>query len=220
MSIIGSSGAFRGLRSFVTRGGRGARRGTFTPLAAVLIVVVAAALGIGSAWWAIDSDVSLERVTVGVWTSWPTAGQDHADPYLQARLARSGELVMSRAEGASLTAHTDESGEPLLATCTYEIAGRIPGAQWWTLTVYREEDLSLMRTPAERTSFRSDLVLRNRDDSILVTMSPRARPGNWLPVDPDAGEVRLVLRLYDTPIATGGKLTDVELPTVERRSCE
>ena len=53
-----------------------------------------------------------------------------------------------------------------------------------------------------------------------MTVSPRARPGNWLPVDPAAGGIRLVLRLYDTPIATGGKLADAEMPKVERVSCE
>lgn len=195
------------------------RRGSFGPFAALAVCAVAAVLGVGSAWWAIASGIGFEAVRIGVWTAWPTAGEEGADPYLRAHIARSGEFVLSSQEGVMLTARTDEGGDPLLSDCVYRVAGKMPAAQWWTLTAYREEDRALMETPAGRTGFRSDLVLREPDDSVVVTVSPTARAGNWLPVDPAGGEMRLVLRLYDTPLATGGKLVDADMPKVERVSC-
>lgn len=199
---------------------RRAGQQTISPLGAIAICAVAAFLGIGSAWWAITAGIGFEHVRIGVWTTWPTAGEERADPYLRARLARTGELVLSASEGVMLTAREDEAGRPLLSNCVYRVSGKMPAAQWWTLTAYRDEDRSLMETPARRSGFRSDLVLREPDDAVVVTVSPRARGGNWLPVDPEAGDIRLVLRLYDTPLATGGKLADAEMPAVERVSCE
>lgn len=189
------------------------------PLLPIAICVVAAVLGVGSAWLAIDANMGLERTSIGVWSTWSEAGRAGSDPYLRAAVARSGEFVLSSDEGVALTARTDESGAALRSRCVYRIAGKMPAAQWWTLTAYRDRDRSLMDTPTGRTSFRSDLVLREPDDSVVITMSPRARGGNWLPVDPDAGPIRLVLRLYDTPLATGGKLTDTDMPRVEQVSC-
>ncbi len=206
--------------SLARRSRRRVRGGTFGPLMAVAICAAGIALGVGSAWWALDHGIGFESIELGAWTAWPTAGSEDADPYLKARLARSGEFVLSAAEGVALTATTDDAGAALLSSCTYRVAGKMPGAQWWTLTVYRDSDLGLMSTPAERTSLRSDLVLREPDDSIVITVSPEARGGNWLPVDPQAGAERLVLRLYDTPLATGGKLADADMPKVELVSCD
>lgn len=189
------------------------------PLQIFAVIVVAAVLGVGSAWFAVIGDVGFESIRAGAWTAWPTAGADDSDPYIRARFARSGELPIAAAEGTAFVARNDSAGEELLAGCDYLVTGRTPAAQWWTLTLYRDADLSLISNPTQRYGFNSTNILREADGSFDIVVSPRARPGNWLPSDERAGRLRLVFRLYDTPIATGGSVGDIEMPAIERGRC-
>lgn len=189
------------------------------PIQTLAVVVIAAALGIGAAWAAVVGDVAFEAIRVGAWTAWPTAGAANSDPYVRARFAETGELPISAAEGAAFIARDDSNGEPLTGNCDFLVSGRTPAAQWWTLTLYRDEDLSLVGNPTDRYAFNSTNILRNPDGSFDIVVSPRARPGNWLPSEEKAGRLRLVFRLYDTPIATGGSVADIEMPRIERGKC-
>jgi hypothetical protein len=189
------------------------------PLQTIVVILVAAVLGVGSAWLAVIGGVGFESIRAGAWTAWPTAGAANSDPYVRARFARTGELPISAAEGAALIAREDSTGEPMAGNCDYLITGRTPAAQWWTLTLYRDADLSLIENPTDRYSFNSTNILREPDGAFDIVVSPRARPGNWLPSDEKAQRLRLVFRLYDTPIATGGSVADIEMPKIERGRC-
>jgi hypothetical protein len=188
------------------------------PLQTIAVIAVAAVLGIGSAWLAVVGDVGFEAIRAGAWTAWPT-GAAHADPYIRARFARTGEVPISAAEGTSFVANEDSAGEMLMGNCDYLITGRTPAAQWWTLTLYREGDLSLIANPTERYGFNSTSIIREPDGSFRIIVSPRARPGNWLPSDEKAGRLQLVFRFYDTPIATGGSVGDIDMPKIEQGGC-
>lgn len=189
------------------------------PLQIIAVIVVAAVLGVGSAWLAVVGEVGFETIRAGVWTAWPRAGAANSDPYIRAGVARTGELPISAAEGTAFFAREDSAGEPMTGNCDYLVSGRTPAAQWWTLTLYRDGDLSLISNPTGRYNFDSTDILRNPDGSFDIVVSPRARPGNWLPSDEKAGRLRLVFRLYDTPIATGGSVGDLEMPRIERGRC-
>lgn len=190
-----------------------------SPLRILLVVAIAAGLGIGSAWLAVVGGFGFEAIRSGPWTAWPTAGAAKADPYVRARIARSGDIPMPAAEGTVFVASEDGAGEPLTAACDYYVRGQTPAAQWWTLTAYRDHDLSLMGNPARRYGFVSTNILRAGDGSFEIAISPRARPGNWLPVDEAAGRLRLVFRFYDTPIATGGSVADIAMPAIVKGTC-
>lgn len=189
------------------------------PLQTIAVIVIAAVLGIGSAWLAVVGEVGFEAIRAGAWTAWPTAGAAHSDPYIRARFARTGELPISAAEGTAFVAREDSAGEALAGNCDYLITGRTPAAQWWTLTLYRDKGLSLIGSPTDRYSFNSGNILRKGDGSFDIVVSPRARPGNWLPSDEKAGRLQLVFRFYDTPIATGGSVGDIDMPRIERGEC-
>jgi len=189
------------------------------PFQILAVVVIAAVLGVGSAWLAVVGEVGFEAIRAGAWTAWPTAGADDSDPYVRARFARTGEIPISAAEGTAFEAREDSSGAELTGNCDYLVRGRTPAAQWWTLTLYRDSNLSLISNPTRRYGFNSTDILRNPDGSFEIVVSPRARPGNWLPSDDRAGPIRLVLRLYDTPIATGGSVGEIEMPVIERGRC-
>ncbi|MEJ8571315.1 DUF1214 domain-containing protein [Microbaculum marinum] len=189
------------------------------PIQTVAVILISAILGVGSAWLAVVNGVGFESIRAGAWTAWPTAAADGSDPYVRARFARSGELPISAAEGTTFEARTDSLGAELVGNCDYLVRGRTPAAQWWTMTLYRDEDLSLISNPSRRNGFNSTGILRKPDGSFEIVISPRARPGNWLPSDEHAGKLRLVFRLYDTPIATGGSVADIEMPVIERGRC-
>jgi hypothetical protein len=189
------------------------------PIQTVAVIVISAILGVGSAWFAVVNEVGFESIREGPWTAWPTAGAAGSDPYVRARFARTGELPISAAEGTAFEAREDSLGEELEGACDYLVRGRTPAAQWWTFTLYRNDDLSLISNPSRRYGFNSTDILRKPDGSFEIVVSPRARPGNWLPSDERAGKLRLVFRLYDTPIATGGSVGDIEMPVIERGRC-
>ena len=66
--------------------------------------------------------------------------------------------------------------------------------------------------------FHSREIVRRADGSFVITVSPSASPGNWLPVAP-LPRVRLVLRLYDTPLTTGSQIASLVMPIIRPVGC-
>ena len=180
-------------------------------------VAIAAVVGIGSAWFAIDQGRLFGAVVVGDWTAWPLEGTADADPYALAMLARTGEVPLGAGEGLTFNADRDRDGEALTGHCTYVVAGETPAARLWTLTAYDDED-RLMINAANRIGFHSREILRDRGGNFTITVSPSVQPGNWLPIAP-VDRFRLVLRLYDTPLTTGRQLAELIMPSVEKVAC-
>lgn len=173
------------------------------------------ALGLGSAWYMIAAPRT-GTIDVGTWQALPTIDASTADPYVRARIARSGEIGMGAGEGLTFVTHVDGRGDALTATCDYRLNGRSPAARLWTLTAEGEGGRPGL-TPEGRAHLDNRNLLRDGDGRFLISLSERARPGNWLPT-PATGAYMLVLRLYDTPIAlASGQFPD--LPTIEREVC-
>ena len=127
-------------------------------------------------------------------------------------------------------------GRRLEPSCRSRIAGATPPARAWTLTVERrghaketarEAAKEAADRPAQggavppaRTGFTSTEVLRDRDGRFAVSLSPAVQPGNWLPMPGGDGSIRLVLRLYDTPVAAStGVLEREGVPSITREDC-
>lgn len=180
-------------------------------------ILVATVIGVASAWFAVERGPLFGAVKVGAWTAWPAAGSPDADPYSLAVLARTGEVPLGAGEGLAFTAETDSTGEALTGTCQYEVAGQTPAARLWTLTAYDGEG-RLMVNAARRSGFHSGELLRNSNGSFVIGVSPDVQPGNWLPIG-RVEHFRLVLRLYDTPLTTGGRLSDLVMPEIRRVRC-
>lgn len=179
--------------------------------------VIAAAAGIGSAWFAIDQGRLFGAVSVGGWTAWPQEGSADADPYSLAMLARTGEVPLGAGEGLSFSAATDADKAPLSGSCTYAIVGDTPAARLWTLTAY-DADGRLMANLADRLGFHSREIVRNADGSFAIAVSSSVKPGNWLPIGA-VDRFRLVLRLYDTPLTTGSQIANLVMPAIRKVSC-
>ncbi|WP_379061284.1 DUF1214 domain-containing protein [Mesorhizobium sp. UC22_110] len=187
-------------------------------LLTLLALTIAIGLGGGSVWYTLDAQSGGGAIRIGPWTAFPDIGTLDADPYSQARVARQGALTLGRAEGLSFIAEADSSGEGLRRECSYTIAGGSPTARFWTLHV---ADLALDPIASSRphqAALHSYEILRQADNSAIVTVAPNAAPGNWLPVS-GSGPLRFVLNFYDTPIAASTGLSDVKLPAIVRVGC-
>ena len=182
-----------------------------------IAVAIAAVIGLSTAWLAVDRGYMFGSVSIGGWTAWPRAGTPDADPYSLAWLARSGELPLGAGEGIAFTAKADHEGKPLAGNCVYSVTGQTPAARLWTLTAYDSEG-HLMPNAAQREAFHSQEILRRSDGSFEIMVAADVQPGNWLPIS-RVDYFELVLRLYDTPLTSGGTFGGSTMPEIRREQC-
>lgn len=181
-----------------------------------LTLALGAAVGLGLTAVSVGRGTGAGVLQIGPWTATPKAGTLEADPYARAVTARLGTLPLALADGLTLTADADETGRRLDGRCTYRVSGQMPPARFWTLGVV-DSNNEPAAPAGQRRGFTSYEVLRAADQPLEMTVAPAARPGNWLPSG--GGEaIRLILRLYDTPIATTIS-TSTGLPAVARVHC-
>ncbi|QCK86599.1 DUF1214 domain-containing protein [Phreatobacter aquaticus] len=181
-----------------------------------LTLAIGAATGLGLTALSVGRGTGAGILHVGPWIATPKAGTTEADPYARAVTARLGTLPLALADGLALIAETDDQGQPLDGRCTIRITGDLPPARFWTVTVADPAFRPLV-ADSVRQGFTSYEVVRQQDKPIDVTVAPAARPGNWLPSG-GAPSIRLILRLYDTPVATTIS-AGVTLPSIQRVSC-
>jgi hypothetical protein len=179
-------------------------------------VVAGVAFGLLLTFATLEGEVGFYRIRGGAWDGSPRAGGVNADPYTRAALVRSGELPVGGGEGATFTARTDDDGNALDTRCAYRVAGGMPQARYWTLTAVNG-DGRLMRTVTGRLGLTSQEVERTPQGGVDIVVARRVRAGDWLPVE-GAGPFRLILRLYDTPLATTAAATPV-FPAIRREGC-
>ncbi len=186
-----------------------------TALLIIYALALSLAVGLGTAYWAVSGDYPLGGHRIGAWTVWPRVGSREVDPYARAVMARTGAIPLGVGEGLALVATIDDLGRPLDARCAYRIGSVVPPARYWTLALYDGLNPSADR----RRGFTSAEILREADGGFFITIGPEARSGNWIPTA-EAGPVRLVLRLYDTPVAASSAALDRNaLPAIEQLEC-
>jgi hypothetical protein len=185
---------------------------------ALFSFLVAAAIGLGSTWFALTRGTAFGAVTLGAWKAWPKMGTAEIDPYARASIARTGELPVGLGDGVAFVAKADDNGRQLDGRCDVLVAGTTPPARFWTLTLYTP-DGQLVANTVDRQGFTSEEIVRKTDGSFAVTVAPRARPGNWLPTGGIERYV-LVMRLYDTQIAVATPAErEAPMPAIERGAC-
>ncbi len=181
-------------------------------------LTVGAVSGLGLTWFSLRDGPVSGAVTVGSWRAWPGLGGPDVDPYGRAHIARTGDLPLGAGEGIAFLAMVDDTGSQLDGRCRYRIAGIAPATRWWSLAVYGP-DRRFIDNPAKRVGFTSAEVTRTADGIAEIVLGPTVRPGDWIPTR--AGRISIMLRLYDTPIATslaGGQSAD--LPAIVAEGCE
>jgi hypothetical protein len=164
----------------------------------MLSFIVAAGIGLGSTWFALTRNVAFGALSLGAWKAYPRSGTVGIDPYARAGIARNGELPIGIGDGISFTAAQDDAGRPLDGRCDVSLRGTTPPARYFTLTLYTPSG-ELVANSLDRHGLTSQELIRNPNGDFDITISPRARPGNWLPTGGIERYV-LLLRFYDTSL--------------------
>ena len=163
-------------------------------------------------------DGGARTVVAGPWQGAPRDGTFDVDPYTLAADERSGVLPLGVAEGLTFVARTDSDGRAFARSCDYVVAGPMPQARYWTLSLLDAAGFPIA-DPAERYGFTSAEVLRDVGAPVTIEVSPQARSGNWLPTG-KRGSYVLMLRLYDSGLSTAGTVfEEAEMPSITRGSC-
>lgn len=188
------------------------------PFLVAIALVIAFGGGIWSTRVALDATTGFGAIKLGPWEAFPEAQTEKADPYAKSHRANAGRILYASAEGLSFTAQTDDSGQRLSGNCTYRLTGQTPTARFWTLFATAPNGQPPSAGADLPVALNSRAVLRRPDGSLDITISQRARAGNWLAVS-GAGPFRLTLTLFDTPAAGSSGLIDLAMPGIQRIGC-
>jgi hypothetical protein len=164
----------------------------------LLSFIIAAGLGLGSTWFALTRNVAFGGLSLGAWSAYPRNGTAGIDPYARAAIARNGELPVGVGDGIAFTATADDKGVPLDGRCDALVSGTTPQARYFTVTLYTPSG-QLAANSLNRNGFTSQELVRVPNGNFDIAVSPRARPGNWLPTGGIERYV-LVMRFYDTSV--------------------
>jgi hypothetical protein len=182
------------------------------------VACVGVLLGLGVTFFMIEGGGGFSAVAAGPWVTFPKNGTANIDPYARAMLAHSREMPLGASEGLSFIARGDSAGAVFDPACDYALTGEAPPARYWTLTLLSPSGF-LIANKAERNGFTSAEILRAADGGFAISISRRARPGNWLPIG-EAAKFILALRLYDTDLsAVAVALDESKLPRIIKVSC-
>lgn len=181
------------------------------------VIALGGGLGLASAQYMVSARPWIGRAEIGPWTIWPESGARDADPYMRAYLARGVHLPLGAGEGLELIATRDDDGRGLDAGCRYTLAGPVPLARGWSISI---TDPSGAPLGQERSGFTDAEILRDERGGMSITLSSQAEAGNWLPLPSGGGRFELRLRLYDTPISShAAELQPRALPRIARLGC-
>lgn len=188
-----------------------------TILQVFVILAIALVGGAASVWYVMEEVPTVDSLAFGAWTIDPDIGTASADPYARARFAREGQLALGASEGMKFVARTDSRGLPLLGTCRYRLEGPVIAARFWTLHVRYGAHPD--RGEPGTATLHSIGLLRSGDGGVLIRVSRRASPGNWLKLEA-RDPFRLVLTAYDTSEVGAAQFDDVAMPEIVREGCD
>lgn len=179
-------------------------------------LVLAAVIGLGSAYLAVTRSGTSGTVKNGPWTTNLTTGGADADDYTRTGVALTGLLALNKNETIYYNAVADSNGEPLNGACTYRIEGRDPDARWWSITVYGNDHF-LVDTPTRRYSVSKTNVVRSTEGAFVVRLSTVEEEANWIATSPDG--FQLTLRLYHPGPTVKDGPESVPLPAIVKEAC-
>jgi hypothetical protein len=184
----------------------------------LLSFVVAAGIGLGSTWYALTQNLAFGSLSLGAWKAFPRSGTVGIDPYARAAIARNGELPVGLGDGIAFTATVDDGGRPLDGRCDVFVRGITPPARYFTVTLYTPSG-GLVANSLDRHGFTSQELIREPTGEFDIMVSPRARPGNWLPTGGIERYV-LMMRFYDTSLGMATRAgREAPMPAVRSENC-
>lgn len=183
----------------------------------VAAIVVAVALGLGSAYLAVQGAVPAGSVVKnGPWSANLAAGGTNADNYTRTAVAIAGLLALNKDETIYYGTTSDSAGEPFDPKCAYRIEGRDPDARWWSITAYGTDHF-LIDHPSKRYAVSKTNVVHSPDGSFVIRVSTTQEAQNWIAASPDG--FQLTLRLYNPGQTVRDDPAGVALPSITKEAC-
>lgn len=180
----------------------------------LLCILIGIAIGIASAFPAVNYVHDLFTITNGPWQSNMLAGSEKADIYTRAAVARYALFALNKSEAVYFIARTDSNKKPLRLECNYRIAGKDLPARWWSITVYGS-DLFLIPNRYDRYSVTS----ANLKGNWTVYLSKEGEGKNWIPLNGE-GQFYLLLRLYNPQKVVYESPESINLPEIILEGCK
>lgn len=184
----------------------------------IAVIVIGLSLGGFSASLALQRSHGIGAVNSGPWSAWPFVGGAEVDPYNIAKSTTDGTLPLGAAEGLAFEATTDSNGNKLQKNCSYQIAGITSTTRLWTLVAYGRDGTLVKQEAVGGSSIHSGNIVRYPDSSFEINVGYSPNSGNWLPISGE-GDFKLVLRLYDTPIASNSGIIKPQMPRITLIGC-
>lgn len=186
-------------------------------LSLVASIVAAVVVGLGSAYFAVQSAMPAGSVVKnGPWSANLAAGGTNADNYTRTAVAIAGLLALNKDETIYYGTTEDSAGEPFDPKCAYRIEGRDPEARWWSITAYAKDHF-LIDHPSKRYSVSKTSVVRAADGGFVIRVSTAQAEQNWIAASPDG--FQLTLRLYNPGASVRDDPAGVALPTITKEAC-
>lgn len=180
-----------------------------------IAVLAGLALGVASAFWAVENGRAGFMQEAGGWRWSKAAGSTGADMYTRAIIAREGLLALSADEAVYLTREQDENGRPLTEACVYELSGGPLPARWWSVTLYAPDDFLARNTDA---AFSVDATRAGNDGAWRARIAPvRGEAASWISSRGARNGFSLTLRAYNPE--AGFPRDGAALPQIRTLSC-
>jgi len=186
-------------------------------LAWVAAALIGGALGVASAWAALEFGRASFMERYGAWTHSRAAGSAAADPYTRAVIAREGLLALSAREALYFNLNEDEHGRPLSEACVYELTGRPLEARWWSVTLYARDNF-LARNNDHAAAIDATRIRYGGDRLWRARIAPvRGEAAHWLSSRNTHSDFSLTLRVYHPRHAFAP--SQAALPALTTLSC-
>ena len=188
----------------------------------IAIIILGIIIGALSAFQAISTGWSVEVRKNNAWRMHQNYASAELSIYARAYLERSGHLPLPQDQAIYFFTYKDSDGNDLTANCDYEINGDDFQVYWWSISLH-DSDFIKFENPSRRYSFNMANLVRQNDGRYKISISAKAKTGNWLPVNDQAAQdgaaFMLSLRLYGVERIMIGEAEQLSLPSVKRLGC-
>lgn len=184
-------------------------------LAWIAAVIAGVALGLVSAWAALQFGGATFTEHYGHWFFSRAAGSTAAGPYTRAIIARDGLLALSAREALYFSLYEDEQGRPLSESCVYDLNGRPLDARWWSVTLYADDNFLAQNNDSAHSI---DATRVGNDAPWTARVSPvRGDAPHWLSSREARRGFVLMLRVYNPQ--RDFRPSEASLPVLTTVSC-
>lgn len=185
-----------------------------------MVVMVALALGVGSALLGVGLITEKSLIRNGAWYTGLTYGSEQAGMYTRAAIAIEALFALNKSEVIYYMADTDDAGQLLRSSCDYRIEGTNldPYSSWWSITVYGGDNF-LIPNEQNRYSYTNKNIEYDEDGNFTIFLSSTPRTGNWLPTG-NQKKITLFLRIYNPAPSVYENLDTIELPHIITEECK